>query len=245
MARAVKLTIDPPADAVATRKTQGAAGCCSGSQSPARLALAGPSDAAASLPGLTWQADAPAHLPQTRVERGGPGARHGHAWVAGRQPRTLLAEGRRAGKPVTERDLSVRAPAQRAAWRQVASADMVYEPRPNGLILFRRRVPILTVGSHVQPRQQGSHGGVGRAARKAMAKASDNGPLSLSLACSIEAAVQAAPIVLSARSAAPFLGYRSRGKMGVTPAPGLWQLDVREPDCVDGLGGCYGSADWG
>jgi len=128
--------IYPRADAVATRKTQGAADCCSGSQSPARLALAGPSSAAASLPGLTWQADAPAPMPQTGSSAG-PGARHGHARAADRQPRTLLAEGRRAGKPVTESE-------EPPIWRQVASADMVYEPRPNGLILFRRRVPILS-----------------------------------------------------------------------------------------------------
>ncbi len=116
-----------------------------------------------------------------RVERRRPGARHGHARVAGRQPRTLLAEGE-AGREAChgERSECSRTRARsRLIWRQVASADMVYEPRPNGLILFRRRVPILTVGSHLQPQQQGSHGGIGRAAREAMAKASDNGPLSL------------------------------------------------------------------
>jgi hypothetical protein len=51
--------------------------------------------------------------------------------------------------------------------------------RTRTAVLCRRRVPILTVGSHVQPRQRGSHDGVGRAARKAMARVSDNGPLSL------------------------------------------------------------------
>jgi hypothetical protein len=80
---------------------------------------------------------------------------------------------------ITPSDTEVRENAHTAAQLAASPSQPAYRPsRTRTVVLCRQRVPILTVGSLVQPRQRGSRGGVGRAARKAMARVSDNGPLS-------------------------------------------------------------------
>ena len=116
---------------------------------------------------------------QDRAQRAGRETLAMPTWSAG--SRDLCQPGTEAdGKPVTESNLSPRAPAQRAADLAASSSQSAYRPsRTRTAVLCRRRVPILTVGSNVQPRQWSSRGGVRRVARKAMARVSDNGPLSL------------------------------------------------------------------
>jgi len=111
----------------------------------------------------------------------------------------------------------------RSADLAASSSQPTYRPsRTRTAVLCRRRVPILTVGSHVQPRQRGSHGGVRRAARKAMARVSDNGPLSrLKL---LRGCAPRGPRRAQARqqlaTTAPGRGDRHRASW--RPAPGGW-----------------------
>jgi Protein of unknown function (DUF2637) len=75
-----------------------------------------------------------------------------------------------------EAQVDNRAPIRRSGGNS-QSADISSKPRPNGRSVAPH-VPILTAGSRVQSRQR-ANSGVERAGRKAMARVSDNGPLSL------------------------------------------------------------------